>query len=190
MPKDNIERAIAKGSGADAETSAFESGRDRATGPRGSRCRRGADRQPQPRWLRGAPTPSRSTAGTSARRVASGGSSSARGARRAAGGCGRGRVVPDGRRRRRRRRAARRSTHQVTTAPEELREVREAAEASGSPWIPPSCRWSRRRPWRSPRGDGDVVHLDRGARGRRRRAGRLRELRHLREPARSGSVLT
>ena len=49
MPKDNIDRAIARGSGADADADSFEQVRLRGLRPeRRGGDRRGADRQPQP----------------------------------------------------------------------------------------------------------------------------------------------
>jgi hypothetical protein len=56
MPKDNIERAIAKGAGNDADADPFESVvyEGYAAGGR-RRARGGAERQPQPHGLRGAP---------------------------------------------------------------------------------------------------------------------------------------
>ena len=56
MPKDNIERAIAKGTGEGADTEAFEARDVRGLRPRRrGDARRGADRQPQPHRRRGAP---------------------------------------------------------------------------------------------------------------------------------------
>ena len=56
MPKDNIDRAIAKGSGADADADAFETIVYEGYGPGGRRGdRRGAHRQPQPDGRRRAP---------------------------------------------------------------------------------------------------------------------------------------
>ena len=56
MPKDNIERAIAKGTGADQDADAFEAINYEGYGPGGvAAAGRGAHRQPQPHRLRGAP---------------------------------------------------------------------------------------------------------------------------------------
>ena len=56
MPKDNIERAIAKGTGADADADALRGRPLRGLRPRRrGDPRRGAHRQPQPHGLRGAP---------------------------------------------------------------------------------------------------------------------------------------
>ena len=49
MPKDNIERAIQRGTGAGADAESFEAVLYEGYGPGGvARARRGADRQPQP----------------------------------------------------------------------------------------------------------------------------------------------
>ena len=77
MPKDNIERAIAKGAGEGADGSTLRDRRLRGLRPgRGRRPRRGAHRQPQPHRLRRPPPRSRSTAATSAPPAPSRGSSS------------------------------------------------------------------------------------------------------------------
>ena len=55
MPKDNIERAIARGAGTDADAEAYEHDHLRGLRPERRRAaRRGADGQPQPHGRRGA----------------------------------------------------------------------------------------------------------------------------------------
>ena len=67
MPKDNIERAIAKGTGEGGEADAIESGALRGLRPgRGGGAGRGADRQPQPHRRRTSGTSSPRTAAASA----------------------------------------------------------------------------------------------------------------------------
>ena len=69
MPKDNIERAIAKGTGAGADVGELEDVVYEGYGPGGvALLDRGGDRQPQPHRLRRPPPASPSTAATSASR--------------------------------------------------------------------------------------------------------------------------
>ena len=123
MPKDNIDRAIAKGSGADADTARVRDGRLRGLRPERRRGdRRGADRQPQPHGGRGAAhvreerrQPRRLRCGRVAVRAAR---------RRARRGGRRRRGRADARRRRGRRRRRRRATarrSRCSSAPEALR---------------------------------------------------------------------
>ena len=67
MPKDNIERAIQRGTGEGADAESYEAVLYEGYGPGGvARARRGADRQPQPHRQRRAPRVHASTAATSA----------------------------------------------------------------------------------------------------------------------------
>ena len=151
MPKDNIERAIAKGSGADAEGAAFEAVVYEGYGPEGVAV------------LVEALTDNRNRTAAEVRHAFAqhGGNLGTTGGvawqfeRRGvllisaedvdedelvltAADAGADDVRLDG------------STYEVTTAPEELRTIREAIEAAGSPWTPQSSRCCRRRRWRSP----------------------------------------
>ncbi len=150
MPKDNIERAIAKGSGADAEGSSLRDRRLRGIRARGRRgSRRGRHRQPQPHRVRGAPRlhevrrqPRHDWCGRLAVRAA-------RRRTRALGRRRRGRARDGGGRRGCRRRRARRlelRRHERARVPR-----RRSAPASRTPasrWSPSSSRWCRRPPSR------------------------------------------
>ena len=186
MPKDNIDRAIAKGSGADADTDAFETIVYEGYGPEGVAV------------IVEALTDNRNRTAADVRHLfaKNGGNLGATGAvawqfdRRgvvvvpadgvdeeelllvAADG-GADDVEQDG------------DVFQVTSAPEELTAVREAIEAAGMAvdsaelqLLPEDDGLDRRR------GEGAAGDAaDRCARGQRRRAGRLRELRHSRARA-------
>ena len=191
MPKDNIQRAIDRGTGAGARRRADRAGRLRGLRPRRRRDPgRGADRQPQPHRRRGPP------------RLRQG----RRQPRRA--GLGRLAVREEGRDPGRRRSATREEdliaaidagaedvardgdVLKVTTEPASLTAVRAALEGTGSRSSRPSWRWSRARSSRSRRSGGaGAGPADRGARRPRRRRGRARELRHPRGAARAGRGL-
>ena len=169
MPKDNIDRAIAKGAGTGADAADFESIVYEGFGPeRRGRDRRGADRQPQPHRLRRPPhvrEERRQPRRRRRRRVAV---RAARHRARRRRRRRRGRADAGRRRGRRRGRLLDGSTFQVTSEPESL-----ARGARGD---------------RGRRVHGRVGGADDGAEDDRR--GRGRELRRRRSCASSTSSRT
>jgi YebC/PmpR family DNA-binding regulatory protein len=181
MPKDNIDRAIAKGSGEGTDGAMFETVVYEGYGPEGRcRARRGADRQPQPhRRRRSSPL------------LKHGGNLGATGAvawqfeRRgivlvqaagvdedelflAVADAGADDVEQDG------------SVFQIASTPEQLQAVRQAVEGAGftveSAELSMVPKVTVRDRGRADREEGGATR--RGARGQRRRPGRLRQLRH------------
>ena len=192
MPKDNIDRAIAKGSGADADADAFESITYEGYGPEGvavivealtdNRNRTAADVRHMFAKHGGNLGTDGSVSWQFERRgvvvVPADGVDEEELFLAAADG-GAEDIEQDG------------SVFQITSAPEQLAAVRTAIEAAGFPVDSAELdaraeddRVGRRRGEGAP---GDAP--DRRARGERRRPGRLRELRHPRAGARGGRRL-
>ena len=181
MPKDNIERAIAKGAGEGARRSELRDRRLRGLRPRGRRRpRRGADRQPQPhRRRRAAPVHE------ARRQPRCDGAVAWQFERRGivlvpADGVDEDELLLAAAEARRRRRRARRLDVPGLVRTRALTAVRDAVEAAGFDvesaelsMVPKIDRRDRRRVDRE---EGRPAR--RGARGQRRRPGRLRELRH------------
>ena len=189
MPKDNIERAVAKGTGADAMPTPIENVLYEGYGPGGVAI------------LVEAPTDNRNRTGSEVR-------AHVHQARRQPGRAGLGRLDlrEEGRAGRGRGAATRRTTccrrstpaprtwcidgdiWEIVTGPAELQAVRDALAAAGVEIAvrrAGPCGRPRARPSSEARAR-TLMRPDRGARGQRRRTGRARQLRRGRRGARAG----